>query len=205
MEVLVRDAHEGAEEPGTPGDLPDPAEDDLQEFLLGDAEAAVLVLADVEVVALAEPPGPGTSLHVTATFPARDETLEEVHVLLRVGAVVAGAQVLAEEELDLVERLLRDDRRPVRVHDPVALALGEFRLVEVSLLLVYLLLRDVRGVAEEPPHARVPEPLRRMSLTATGRVALRPEAPVVEGRDGFQDRAGLKVRLERRSRSEERR
>src|ERR1019366_917599 len=58
MEVLVRDAHEGAEEPGAPGDLPDPAEDDLEQFLLGDTEAAILVLADVEVVALAEPSGP---------------------------------------------------------------------------------------------------------------------------------------------------
>src|ERR1019366_9119110 len=199
MEVLVRNGHEGAEEPGAPGDLPDPAEHDLQELLLGDAEAAILVLADVEVVALAEPSGPGASLHMPRALAAGDETLEQVHVLLRVGAVVAGAQVLAEEELDLVERFLRDDRRPVRVHDSVALALGEFRLVEVPLLLVYLLLRDVCGVAEEPPHARVPEPLRRMGLTATGRVALRPEAPVVEGRDGLQDRTGLKVRLERRS------
>src|SRR5664279_1244497 len=126
---------------------------------------------------------------------AGDETLEQVHGLLRVGAVVAGAQVLAEEELDLVERLLRDDRRPVRVDHPVPLALGEPRLVERLLLLIDLLLRDVRGVAQEPAHARVPEPLRRMGLAATGRVALRPKAPVVEGRDGLQDRAGLKVRV----------
>src|ERR1035441_9012794 len=58
MEVLVRDAHESAEEPGAPGDLPDPAEDDLEQLLLGDTEAAIPVLADVEVVALAEPSGP---------------------------------------------------------------------------------------------------------------------------------------------------
>src|SRR5664280_309835 len=133
---------------------------------------------------------------MAATLSTCDETLEKVHVLLRVGAVVPGAQVLAEEQLDLIERLLRDDRRPVRVDNPIPLALGEPRLLERPLLLVDLLLRDVRGVAQEPPHARVPEPLRRMGLAATGRVALRPKAPVVEGRDGLQDRAGLKVRLE---------
>src|ERR1019366_9727823 len=98
--------------------------------------------------------------HVTATFPARDETLEEVHVLLRVGAVMAGAQVLAEKELNFVERILRDDRRPVRVDYSVALALGEFRLVECPLLLVDFLLRDVRGVAQEPARARVHKTLR---------------------------------------------
>src|ERR1035438_3097201 len=73
MEVLVRDAHEGAEEPGAPGDLPDPAEDDLEQFLLGDTEAAILVLADVVVVLLPEAASPGASLHVAATFPAREE------------------------------------------------------------------------------------------------------------------------------------
>jgi len=50
MEVLVRNGHEDAEEPGAPGDLPDAPEHDLQELLLGDAEAAILVLADVVVV-----------------------------------------------------------------------------------------------------------------------------------------------------------
>ena len=57
------------------------------------------------------------------TLAAGDEALEQIHVLRRVGAVVSGAQVFAEEELHFVERLRRDDRRPVRLYDPVPLLL----------------------------------------------------------------------------------